>query len=322
MPRGAARWAGHARCRRYHRVVDPITEFPAWLQPLLALAGVAVLAALFTELVVLHFRKRSLRLRESRMAALSMFLQFPFRAFGEWVLGRVAITACAIWAIRLSPFEMGTSWPWWIGGFVVYEFFYWVYHCLGHRVRLFWCGHSAHHAPEKMTLLMGTNANFIDSEILLTVVIGCGCGLLGVSPLMVLTFNIVDRSWAAWLHSSEWLMPRGRYGLLGRFMQTPSLHRVHHARNPIYKDRNLAPMTQLWDRILGTFQPFLADQPVDYGTTRRPDTGSVLDVHFGEYRLLWRDLRSAASLRERLAIAFGPPERPVAHASADALLPE
>ena len=197
MPRRAAGWAGHARCRRYHRVVDPITEFPAWLQPLLALAGVAVLAALFTELVVLHFRKRSLRLRESRMAVLSMFLQFPFRAFGERVLGRVAITACAIWAIRLSPFEMGTSWPWWIGGFVVYEFFYWVYHCLGHRVRLFWCGHSAHHAPEKMTLLVGTNANFLDSEILLTVVIGVGCGLLGVSPVMVLTFNIVDRSWAA-----------------------------------------------------------------------------------------------------------------------------
>ena len=87
-------------------------------------------------------------------------------------------------------------------------------------------------------------------------------------------------------------------------------HRVHHGRNSVYKDRNLAPMTQLWDRIFRTFQVPLPTEPADYGITRHPDTGSVWDVHFGEYRLLWRDLRSASGLRERLAITFGPPERP------------
>ena len=105
-------------------------------------------------------------------------------------------------------------------------------------------------------------------------------------------------------------MPRGTYGFLGRFLQTPSLHRVHHGRNPIYKDRNLAPMTQLWDRLLGTYQPLLPDEAPDFGVTRRPDTGSVIDVHFGEYALLWRDLRAARGWRARLAILFGPPGRP------------
>lgn len=295
--------------------MEPITEFPDSLQIPLAVAGSAVLVLMITELAALHFRERALRLRESRMATLSMFLQFPFRAFVEVLIGGVAIVACAMWAGMLSPLEMGTSWPWWIVGFVVYEFCYWVYHWLGHSVRLFWCGHAAHHSPEQMTMLVGSNANFIDSEILLTLVVGLGCGLFGLPPFMVFTFNVIDRSWAAWLHSSEWLMPRGSYGPVGRFMQTPWLHRVHHARNPIYKDRNLAPMTQLWDRILGTYQAPVAGEPVRYGITRRPDTGSVLDVHFGEYRLLWGDLRAAASLRERLAIAFGPPDRLVSRAA-------
>ena len=286
-----------------------IEDFPDWFQTLLGLAGGAVLLAMFAELGVMHFRKRSLRLRESRMAFLATFLQLPFRAFVEFLVGGVAIFACAALAGTLAPFELGTAWPWWIAGFVVYEFFYWVYHYLAHRVRLLWCGHSAHHSPEQMTLLVGSNANFTDSEILLTLVIGLGCGLAGLPPFMVLTFNLIDRSWAAWLHASEWLLPRGDYGALGRILQTPYLHRVHHARNAIYKDRNLAPMTQLWDRVLGTYQLPVAAEPVEYGTTRQPDTGSVLDVHFGEYRVLWSDLRAAPNLRECLAIAFGPPER-------------
>jgi sterol desaturase/sphingolipid hydroxylase (fatty acid hydroxylase superfamily) len=277
------------------------------VEPLLGIVGVATLALLITELLVLHFRQHSLRLRESRMAALSIFLQLPFRTFSQWVLGRVAITACAVWGGWLSPFEAGTGALWWVYGFIVYEFCYWLYHFLVHRVRLLWCGHAAHHSPEEMTLLVGTNANPIDSEIHLVVIIGVGCGFLGVPPVMVLAFNTVDRLWAAFLHSSEWLMPRGSYGFLGAFMQTPALHRVHHGRNAIYKDRNLAPLTQLWDRLLGTYQPLLPEQRPVYGITRRPDTGSVVDVHLGEYRLLWSDLRAATSLRERLAIVFGPP---------------
>jgi hypothetical protein len=56
----------------------------------------------------------------------------------------------------------------------------------------------------------------------------------------VLALNLLDRSWAALLHSSKWLLPKGHYGFLGRFMQTLPLHRVYHGRNAIYKDRNLA----------------------------------------------------------------------------------
>ena len=80
-------------------------------------------------------------------------------------------------------------------------------------------------------------------------------------------------------------------------MQTPSYHRAHHAQNVSYMDTNYNSITLLGDWLMGTLQPLQDEEPVQFGITRDVDTSSMLDVHFGEFRLLWADLRRAGTVR-------------------------
>jgi hypothetical protein len=86
---------------------------------------------------------------------------------------------------------------------------------------------------------------------------------------------------------------------------TPSHHRVHHASQGSYLDRNFAGMLIVWDRWFGTFEPE-RERPV-YGLTRNIGTHNPLRVAFGEYAAIGRDLRSARSAREWLGYLFGHP---------------
>lgn len=90
-------------------------------------------------------------------------------------------------------------------------------------------------------------------------------------------------------------------------MQTPSYHRVHHARNVRYMDTNYNSITLLGDWLMGTLQPLDDREPVEFGITRDVNTASVVDVHFGEFVLLWRDLRSAHNMKEIIGYLLRPP---------------
>jgi len=86
---------------------------------------------------------------------------------------------------------------------------------------------------------------------------------------------------------------------------TPSHHRVHHGRDPIYLDRNYAGILIVWDRMFGTFQPELF-RP-NYGLTYPVTTYNVITLQYGHYTELWRDVRAASSWRTRLGYLFMPP---------------
>ncbi len=126
-------------------------------------------------------------------------------------------------------------------------------------------------------------------------------------PIVAVAVNVVDGIYGSFLHISPEVVAKGRYGVLEKFMQTPSYHRVHHAKNVRYMDTNYNSITLLWDWLMGTLQPLRDEEPVDYGITRQVDTGSFWDVHFGEFRLLWRDVRKARRWGDRLGYLVRPP---------------
>ncbi len=96
-------------------------------------------------------------------------------------------------------------------------------------------------------------------------------------------------------------------GLLELVLNTPSHHRVHHASNGRYIDRNHAGALIIWDRMFGTFEEEdLHDRPV-YGLTRNINTYNPLRIAFHEWIDIWNDLRSARTFREKVACVFGPP---------------
>jgi sterol desaturase/sphingolipid hydroxylase (fatty acid hydroxylase superfamily) len=225
-------------------------------------------------------------------------------------LGRyLSIAALAFCVGLFSPYAIFTTsftWYWLIYGYIVWELGHFVYHYLGHKVRIFWCLHSTHHAPEHMNLSV-TFAHFILEAPYADVIRTSVCILLGVNQPLLFFIMFVDGTWGAFIHVGEHLLPDGRLGFLNRFILTPSHHRVHHAKNPLYMDTNFCNLLNIWDRVFGTYRPQRDDIPIVYGITRPMKPGSFFDVYFGEFVALGRDIVKAPGLLNKLLYVVKPP---------------
>ena len=124
---------------------------------------------------------------------------------------------------------------------------------------------------------------------------------------MLFVIVFVDGTYGAFIHVGENLIRDARFGLLGRIILTPSHHRVHHARNPLYMDTNFCNLLNIWDRVFGTYQDEDRGIPIEYGITRRMDSGNFLDVYFGEFRELARDVVRAPGFHNKLKYLVMPP---------------
>lgn len=258
------------------------------------------------EVVYVHRRKHAANLPEYRMMGVGMGATVLAFVVVALLIGPFNITLVALWTSKYALFDAGTGAIGWVYGWAMYELAYWVQHWAGHKVRLLWCVHSPHHAPESMNMFVGFNHSFLETVFYLPLTLGLMSALLGVHPLVIAAISVVDVIWGNLLHLSDAVVTR-RYGVLEHFLQTPSYHRVHHARNVRYMDTNYNSITLLWDWLLGTLQPLDDAEPVAFGITRDVDTSSFWDVHFGEFALLWRDLRSAPSWRAAFSYLFAPP---------------
>ena len=289
-----------------------VVVFPEPYGDLVGLLVSAMFLYIAIEIILLHFKKRKLRLAEARTSGLG-FLSVVLTTglLQLWVPFGVAMLA--VLGSSLSPLgsmglgSMGLGVFGWVFGWLVYEFWYWVQHWAAHKVRLLWCIHSPHHAPKSLYMLVGTNHHFLEGAFYLPFFAGFVPALFGVDPLVCLTINIIDSIWGSFLHISDEVVPGGRYGIIGRFMQTPAHHRVHHAKNVRYLDTNYCSITLFWDWALGTLQSIHNEEPPSYGISREVDTGSFWDMHFREFVLLGRDIRSTTSWPYKVGFLFKPP---------------
>ncbi len=202
--------------------------------------------------------------------------------------------------------QASMTWYWFIYGYIAWEFSHFIYHYLGHKVRLFWCLHSTHHAPESMNLsvtyahfiLEGPYADFIRTSI---------CILAGVPPAMLFAIMFIDGTWGGFIHVGENFMKDARFGFLGKLILTPSHHRVHHAKNPLYMDTNFCNLLNIWDRVFKTYQPEKHDISIEYGVTRKINAKNFFDVYFGELYYLWKDMVAAPGIINKLLYIVMPP---------------
>lgn len=191
-------------------------------------------------------------------------------------------------------------------GYVAWEFGHFWYHFLAHKVRLFWCLHSTHHAPSSMNLSISWAHFFLEgpyADIIRTSI----CMVLGVPPIMLFAIMFIDGTWGTFIHIGDTVIKKADLGVLGRFILTPSHHRVHHAKNLNYMDTNYCNLLNIWDRIFKTYQPELAEEKVVYGITREVDPGNFSDAYFGEIVLLAKDIYQAPGLLNKVKYLFMPP---------------
>jgi sterol desaturase/sphingolipid hydroxylase (fatty acid hydroxylase superfamily) len=183
------------------------------------------------------------------------------------------------------------------------EFFYYWYHRFSHTTRWFWAGHSPHHSPNQLNLSaayrLGWLGRLTGSTLFFTPLV-----LLGFTPTVVLTSLVLNLLYQFWLHA-DWFP---RLGWLEGIFNTPSNHRVHHARNPEYLDANFGGVLVVFDRLFGTYIPERDDVPCDYGTiTPAVSSRNPFVLNFSPWIGLFKDLRTARSPREVWMYTFGPP---------------
>lgn len=234
------------------------------------------------------------------------FLIYVFNRF----IGRFIAIAMVAFCIGLfqkyAPFQTKMTWYWLIYGYIVWELGHFIYHYFGHKVRLFWCLHSTHHAPENMNLSV-TYAHFFLEAPYADTIRTTVCILLGVQPEMLFLIMFIDGTYGAFIHVGENMIRDARFGFLNKIMLTPSHHRVHHARNPLYIDTNFCNLLNIWDRVFRTYQEEQRDVKIEYGITRKMNSGNFFDVYFGEILALVKDVFNAPGLKNKFLYLIMPP---------------
>jgi len=204
---------------------------------------------------------------------------------------------------RFALFKIGYQWWAWLLLFVADDFTYYWFHRTSHECRLFWASHVIHHSSQRYNLATALRQTWTGG--FMTFIFWLWLPLVGFQPLMVLTMQAISLLYQFWIHT-ELIRSMGPAEAL---LNTPSHHRVHHASNARYIDRNHAGTLIVWDRLFGTFEPEdLNERPV-YGLTKNISSYNPVRIAFHEWQDIWNDWRQARRWRERFACVFGSPGR-------------
>ncbi|WP_374418814.1 sterol desaturase family protein [Novosphingobium arvoryzae] len=241
----------------------------------------------FILLIVLEMiwaRRNASQKYEPRDTLTSLALGVGSTAAGALTAGIVA--AAAVWLFQHRVATIGWAWWAWIACFVLDDFNYYWAHRTGHRVRWFWAAHVNHHSSQHYNLSTALRQTWT-GFIALSFVFRIWPAFIGFDPVMIATCGAVNLIYQFWIHTEA-------VGRLPRWfeavMNTPSHHRVHHAINPVYLDRNYAGVFIVWDRLFRTFQPERDDQRIQYGIVRQLGSFNVLWAVFHEWIGIAKDV--------------------------------
>jgi sterol desaturase/sphingolipid hydroxylase (fatty acid hydroxylase superfamily) len=177
---------------------------------------------------------------------------------------------------------------------------YWV-HRLQHVSNFFWNGHIVHHSSEDFNLACALRQS-ISSIVKTFAIFLLPAALLGVPGEVIAVVAPLHLFAQFWYHTQH----INRMGFLEKIIVTPSHHRVHHAINPAYIDRNYGQIFILWDKWFGTFQEELKDVPPVYGITRPVRTWNPIKINFQHFWLMLRDAWRTNNWSDKFGLWFKP----------------
>ncbi len=217
--------------------------------------------------------------------------------------------ALILWGLVLQNFaliDMPLAWfdasprgvTLWVVAALGWDFCYYWAHRMGHEISVLWAAHAVHHQSEEYNLstaLRQTSTGFLFGWIFYLPLF-----LIGFPLEVLITVNAVNLIYQFWVHTR---IVR-RLGVLDRIFVTPSNHRVHHAQNERYIDKNYGGIFILWDRLFGTFQEERDDDPVVFGVRKPLANWNPVWANLQVYDYLLFDARKARRWRDKLGIWF------------------
>jgi sterol desaturase/sphingolipid hydroxylase (fatty acid hydroxylase superfamily) len=220
---------------------------------------------------------------------------------GNRILDNTVISAIFIIGfITTEQFAFSTipvTWWSWLLAIIAVDFTYYWMHRIEHERRILWAVHSVHHSSQEYNLTTALRLSWLES--LYEWIFFVPLLLIGFDAIQVLASLFAVVLYQTWIHTEK----VDKLGWLDGVLNTPSVHRVHHATNAHYIDKNYGGILILWDRLFGTYQ-VENEKPV-YGLTTQLKSSNPLTINFREFRTIYKDVIRAESASHKVSYALG-----------------
>ena len=285
---------------------QPIFETLRWL------AGSAVLVAIALELLYQFKTGKSLYTKWDTRGNLAVI---PFYLVMAFIWAPV-VYWWYDWAYQARIVDWGNVWfasntmafiGYWLCLFLLEDLTFYTFHRCSHKVRLLWASHVVHHSSQQFNFSVAWRESWLPFFVFW---FWMPLPLLGFHPLSVLLMQAISLYFQVFIHTKA----IKKLGPLEWIFNTPNHHRVHHACNNTYIDKNFGGVLIIWDRIFKTYQK-AGNEPIRFGIIRNINNNRALTIQFHEYRALINDVKNANSVLNKIKTLFkGPgwqPDHPI-----------
>ena len=187
----------------------------------------------------------------------------------------------------------------WVVAFVAKDFFYYWHHRMGHEINILWAAHAVHHQSEEYNLTTALRQTSTGSFF--GWIFYIPMALAGIPPLVFVVVSLANLLYQFWVHTRH----ISKLGWFEWIFVTPSNHRVHHAKNRRYLDKNYGGVFIIWDRIFGSFEEEDEHyEPIRYGTLKPLRSWNPFWANCHLYVDMWKDTLATNSWKERLTLWF------------------
>ncbi len=217
------------------------------------------------------------------------------------IIAKGLVFGALIYMYQFRIFNVPFTWWSWILLIFAEDFTYYWFHRISHTNRFFWASHIIHHSSQHYNLSTALRQTWTGSFV--SFIFWLWLPLVGFHPIMILTQMSISLLYQFWIHTETIdKLPKWFEAVFN----TPSHHRVHHATNPQYLDRNHAGIFIIWDKLFGTFEPEV-EKPV-YGLIKNINSFNPIYVAFHEWIAMLKDIfTSNTSLSKRFLYLIKPP---------------
>ncbi|MEO5941968.1 MAG: sterol desaturase family protein [Ferruginibacter sp.] len=208
-----------------------------------------------------------------------------------------------MWSYHHHFFQVQNPYIYWIALFFLEDFAFYIEHRVDHYCRLFWAVHVTHHSSEEFNLTTGFRSSVF--QPVYRFIYFVPIAFLGFHPLDIVFMYSITQTYGILVHT-KYIQKMPRW--FEAVFVSPSHHRVHHASNVRYLDKNMGMCLIIWDKMFGTFQAELPTDPIKYGLTKPVDNpDNPIKIIFHEWQSLGKDMRKKTPFLAKIKYMLMPP---------------
>ncbi|MEO6671389.1 MAG: sterol desaturase family protein [Ferruginibacter sp.] len=208
-----------------------------------------------------------------------------------------------MWMYNHHFYRIENVYLYWFALLILEDLAFYIEHRVDHYCRICWAVHVTHHSSEEFNLTTGFRSSVFQPVYRFIYFIPIA--LMGFHPLDIVFMYSITQTYGILVHT-EYVKKMPRW--FESIFVSPSHHRVHHASNIIYLDKNMGMCLIIWDKMFGTFQEELETEPIKYGLTKPLENATnPIDSIFHEWKSISKDLNKKIPFRTKLKYLFMPP---------------